>query len=553
MTGDVSPTTPRQRRLWFAGLIALCVLTALRIVATYRYLSPTGDEHTHIATGGEYIRFLKYTYDAEHPPLARVVFACSLAMLGTQADDPFPPRPGRVGIWTEQENKGLVPRGNYMVSVNHARIGNLLFVVIAIAGVAFLGTALLGPIEGLTAGAVFAILPTTLANGALCTTDMAGTALLPWALLALHRWLANPTWRRTIAFGAILGIGLVTKFSFAPYFGVCAIVMIASRRTLHLRRASISLVIAAMVIWATYLFDHGRLGRMYADAPDLAERFLGSRWIAEAVNIPAPRFLFGFLVVLLHSARGHPSYLFGKVSQMGWWYYFPAVLVFKTPIPLLILAAAGTWLMITRRTRIEIPLMALLILCVAMTSHINIGVRHVLPIYTLWSILAAYAVVALWSRRRVIVIALSIWLVAGSFLAHPDYLPWMNAFALGHPERIAVESNFDWGQDILRLADECRKLGVASLGYHAFGNVDPDRIGLPPTHDIDAFSPSAGWIAVSEGAIVAAQARDPRAYKWLTGSRPFQRVGKTVRLYHLDEVRPADRNRLGSPIGAKPR
>jgi len=30
------------------------------------------------------------------------------------------------------------------------------------------------------------------------------------------------------------------------------------------------------------------------------------------------------------------------------------------------------------------------------------------------------------------------------------------------------------------------------------------------------------------------QAVDPNSYTWLTANRPFIRVGKTIRLYHVD-------------------
>ena len=197
----------------------------------------------------------------------------------------------------------------------------------------------------------------------------------------------------------------------------------------------------------------------------------------------------------------------------------------KTPIALLILAIAGAWF-VTRREFIAFPLA---ILAISMSSNINIGVRHILPVYVPLSILAAIAL----SRAQWWSIALAAWMVIGSLAAHPDYIPWANAFAGRHPERIVLDSNFDWGQDVVRLRTACRREHVDTLATFLFGTTDQRQIGLPPYRPIDPYTHQTGWIAVSESAIIPAQARDPVAYLWLTSGYRYQRVGKTIRLYHV--------------------
>src|SRR5213079_1236733 len=135
----------------------------------------------------------------------------------------------------------------------------------------------------------------------------------------------------------------------------------------------------------------------------------------------------------------------------------------------------------------EIPLIALAILAVAMTSHINIGARHVIPIYAPMAVAAAFAVVEL-RRFRIASAALVAWLVIGSAAAHPDYLPWFNAFAGSHPERILNDSNLDWGQDVLRLVRTSRAMKIPQLTVSLNGTADLDRIGLPPHATLEAMS-----------------------------------------------------------------
>ncbi|MGZ7040346.1 MAG: hypothetical protein ACXVH7_01015, partial [Thermoanaerobaculia bacterium] len=125
------------------------------------------------------------------------------------------------------------------------------------------------------------------------------------------------------------------------------------------------------------------------------------------------------------------------------------------------------------------------------------------------------------------------WLLFSSALAHPDYLPWMNAFAGKQPYRVLLDSNFDWGQDIWRLATICHKRGIQSLGYAVSTNVRPGSIGITGGHPLSEDSPSHGWIVVSEQSLVLARVRNPAAFDWLERQPQFERVGKTLRLYRF--------------------
>ncbi|HEX3580752.1 MAG TPA: hypothetical protein VH087_03250, partial [Thermoanaerobaculia bacterium] len=239
---------------------------------------------------------------------------------------------------------------------------------------------------------------------------------------------------------------------------------------------------------------------------------------------PAPQYLFGLLRVKQHDERGTPVFLLGKMWPRGRWYYFPLVLAIKTPIPLLLLFAMGLAFLRKRR---ELAVMALALLLAVMPSHINLGVRHILPIYIFIAIIAGVALV-----KRPMTAILIIWLIADIV---PDALPWMNAFAGRHPERVVVESNFDWGQDLYRLAIACRERHITSLNAALFSTTSPKLVGVPVTGAIDPYQPSKGWLAISESILQPEQAVDPNRYAWLTqNGRAFTRIGAAVRLYRVD-------------------
>jgi hypothetical protein len=134
---------------------------------------------------------------------------------------------------------------------------------------------------------------------------------------------------------------------------------------------------------------------------------------------------------------------------------------------------------------------------------------------------------------RVAITAACLWFAVSSIGAHPDYLPWMNALAGRHPEHVLLDSNYDWGQDLWRLARICQARGITSIGYSVTTGVRPANVGITSGHKLDPTRPSRGWLVLSDQNLELARTRDPLAFDWLTCRRSFERVGKTLRLYHV--------------------
>jgi hypothetical protein len=90
------------------------------------------------------------------------------------------------------------------------------------------------------------------------------------------------------------------------------------------------------------------------------------------------------------------------------------------------------------------------VLVIAMTTRVNIGIRHVLPIYAVLASVAAAGAMALWRQRPVGRIAAGValvWSLVVPMRSYPDHIAYFNAVAGDHPERILTDSNIDWGQD----------------------------------------------------------------------------------------------------------
>jgi hypothetical protein len=158
-----------------------------------------------------------------------------------------------------------------------------------------------------------------------------------------------------------------------------------------------------------------------------------------------------------------------------------------------------------------------------MTSHLDLGVRYVLPIYVPLSIAAAAAALTM---RRWLMIALLAWHVGASLLSYPDSFVYFNEIAARRPWFYLLDSNLDWGQDALRLARIAREKHIDRIGVSIMGWHDLDALGFPPWYRAERNVPSQGWVAVSEHPLGMFE------FKWLRG-RLYERVGKSIRLYYI--------------------
>jgi len=166
---------------------ALIALASLRIVSTYSEMSPTWDEPGHMACGLQYLAQHVYRYEAQHPPLARVMSALGPFLAGA--------RP--LGI-KNQDQEGVAVMyhdGHPERMLTRMRLGILPFFVVA-AGVVWLwARRYFGNAAAVLATGLFTLAPTVLAHGGMATTDMPLTACLSAAFFALLLWARRPPGR----------------------------------------------------------------------------------------------------------------------------------------------------------------------------------------------------------------------------------------------------------------------------------------------------------------------------------------------------------------------
>jgi len=144
-------------------------------------------------------------------------------------------------------------------------------------------------------------------------------------------------------------------------------------------------------------------------------------------------------------------------------------------------------------------------------------------------------------RWRIPAIALSAWLLIATTLAHPDYFAYFNEAALGRADFFLVDSDLDWGQDVIRLSRAVdTRTQPLTIAY--FGTADLRRHGLPPFHTLRPGEEPYGWIALS--VTILRKGRPPGRFDFLANV-PYTMIGKSIRLYYRPYApRPGDRRPL---------
>jgi hypothetical protein len=373
---------------------------------------------------------------------------------------------------------------------------------------------------------------------------MALTAFLGASFVCALIWVERPTPAHAALFGAATGLAVLSKFSTLAFLPAAIAAALAwyyaaerpkLRELLHAARErvptlALAAIVGALTIWAGYRFSFGKVD------------FAGLR-------LPAPELYAGVQEVMNHNAAGHSAYLLGERSHTGFWCFYPVVLAVKTPLGFLALLGIGLVWTLRKGNPFRrgwLPLaFAAGILLAASFSRINIGVRHILPVYIGFSLIAAAAAVR-WleagATRKWAAVLLLAWAAISSLLSHPGYIAYFNELAGGEPEKILVDSDLDWGQDLTRLSQRLRELGAQEVFFDPIVIADLEgQHGFPRVYSVDLRRPMPGWNVVSPTLWKSQRYglfdTHPELTLWPDRVKPTERVGSLLLYYAPPPVR----------------
>jgi hypothetical protein len=560
----------RGRTALAEAAVAAAVLAAAGVLAflSLRRDSAVFDEGAHLSAAWSHLARGDFRMSPDHPPLVKDVAALPLLFM----DVHMPPAdPAWTLRRTHEFGRRLLFRWNdgqrLLVASRCAilALGGLLCVAVAWSARRRWGAA-----AGALALLLCAFSPDVLAHARLVTTDLGAALFIFLALLAAERLAERPAWPRLVVAGLAVGAALAAKFSALVLLPVLLLLVAHLALTGRVPPARLAIALPAMAlvavlaIWAAYGF-RARF------SPDPAVN-AGFDWtklepepgpVRSAVRaahalraLPDP-YLYGFLRFFRHS-EARPAFLMGRRSDHGFWYFFPATFALKTPLPLLALLVLGLAVRASPTLPRAGPFVWLPVAVFAvltLTRGINIGHRHLLPVYPFLFVLAARA--AAWAAQRaragarapaVTVGLLAAWAVAGTVRVHPHYLAYFNEAAGGPANgyRLLVDSSLDWGQDLIRLREWAARQGVATLKLSYFGTADPEYYRVP-ARLLPGYMPPVPRKVVREirrGDVVAVSATNlegvylereslPLMEK-LRGLTPLAQVGYSILVYRAD-------------------
>jgi hypothetical protein len=481
---------------------SLCAVILLVMAANLISLAAsktiTNDEVVHIPPGYAYLTAHDFRLNPEHPPLVKMW--ATLPLLSIR------PAPGVVvdGVkqdWGERTlstsvNFWHLNRGHYKAIAILTRLP-MVALMLALGVLIFIyGRQMFGPRAAVFAVALFSLEPTMLGHGWIVHTDIPAALGYLLFFFVLQAFCRQPDLHRAVCFGLVTAFALLTKFSLimiVPVFLAALVYALWRSPTLgnSRRRVAVhSLVAVALVLLtinAAYFFQHPFLTP--EDAAVMRDtRHLFSSPAMFAVKglarILPTYYVFGLYTVMVHNRLGHPASILGNYGTLGWWYYFPVAFALKTTVPFLLLSlsalAWSMWRAIAKRDKrfLAFLLPVALYLAVSMTGHINIGIRHIAPVFPFLFLLGGAGLDRLLGAGRrvklaqVLVAMLLGWMVIEAVRAYPDYMSYTNELKLGRPGwQVLSDSNVEWGQDVGALAkylhqhNETQLCGALSGGW----------------------------------------------------------------------------------------
>lgn len=609
---------PARVAPWIAALLLVSAAGLAWSAATTD--SVTVDEPAHVVAGYASLVTGDFRLSPDHPPLARWLLALPLLA----QSGPWP------AVETEAWQRGdIFALGrDFFETPNEgeqrilkSRAVAICFLLALLSAVAWVARELHGLPGALLATTLVAFDPGFLAHGHLATIDVPFSLAIISVLAGAHRWLERPTAGRLALLA--LGFAALTLVKLSWVLVVPALLAMAFvarwqggsgaiAKTVVLSGVTL-LLSSVLAIWAAYGFRFSATAPgtppgihmiVLSDSGKPAPTDSAAAWetllhdprtamdrrgltvpmlrIAHSLRLLPEAYLYGVAYVGKSSVH-RASYLRGEYSTSGFASYFPWALLVKTPLPTLLLCAGGLvalgWRWRTRwRTchplAVGLAAFAAVYFLTLVASGLNLGYRHLLPVTAVLAIaaggLAPNRFPSRWRRPLTGAIGLALaWLVVGTLATAPHWIGYFNEAAGGwrHGHRYLLDSNLDWGQDLLRLrARLAREPGDVPVWLLQAGHPPLPRgmqvrwLWGEGSHTPYPAAVAGGLYVVSASDLLgltrplarAESWRDPRLIARFEQAAAAARVSKEAKADAIDDFEALRRLRLLSRLALRP-
>ncbi len=541
-----------------AGVAFLLTLLMAQMTLSSVRQSAAFDETYHLVSGYAYLHTGSPRLSWEHPPVPQVLAALPLLR---KALAPFPTEhPG----WQAGNAEAFVDDylwvDNAAIAPTLIEAGRVsLMMLTAVFGLALFAAlfTLVGEPAAWIGLTLFTFDPNIIANGRIIGNDLAVAGFMFVAVWRLGMYFRRPTLPNLLLTGLAVGLAISSKLTAAflgPVFLLLAFIYPTANQRISesangripnpesritnygLRILALMgmALVAAVTVWAVFGFEVGPLHE-------------------GGFSVPAPTYLRGLPRMFQRVARGTPTFLLGRASDTGWWYYFILTFLLKTPLPTLLLMGIG--LARALRNWRETALWWLpagLYLLIASGSTLQIGYRYILPTLIFGIALAASGFPT-WPRgrwQRIALAVLGLWLAVDAAYVFPDHLAYSNALA-GGPDntwRHFADMNVDWGMDLLALREYIAAHPEENVYLAYFGSAYPSAYGVtarllpgfsrllsgPEYAGFNPYTPEPGTYAISATSLhlgLLYEGRD--LYAFFRTREPDARAGRSILIYRV--------------------
>ncbi len=510
-----------------------------------RHAAPTADEYSYISTAYIYVQTGDFRLDRTHPPLLRLLMGIPLQL----ADIHLPPLQQNKWDTLESNMLGYVIGWEMLLGGENdwrylATLARLPILILSCGLAALLyvwAKHLYGQNGALISLFLYTFSPNILAHASLATMDLGVSFFFAASLFAVYNYWLYPNRRLLILTGLVFGLALAAKVTAILLFlPLLAGLLLAERKryeswsAIPVKRFAVIPAVMTGCAFICLLFIYGFPFNSFYYFDTLENVIFKSTQTPGGEPVPGmPHTNYAF-------------YLLGEYSTSGWFYYYLVAILVKTPLAVFgLLIFTFIWCKQRWNGTADILIAGtiLLIIAASMLTRVNIGLRHVLPLYPLLFLYLGRA--ALIENRRIrgmVVPVFLLWYAAASIWISPHYLAYFNE-AAGGPDNahyILDDSNIDWGQDLAALKDVQAQdpnepfyvatnwmLNPPAFGYHA-ERLRKEHIQTPPT----------GLVAVGIHWAIRQRIheRSPYYFDWLEQYEPIGHVGHSILLYRFNET-----------------
>jgi len=564
-----------RSQLIFLGLSSILLLVfCFHLVYQAVRTSATVDEPAHILAGHRHLQCGDFGINPEHPPMLKMVSALPLAF----QDLKEPPLECGSRLTTKPElflyGPKFVVQNGIDEMVIPARLAASVFGVLLAVFLFISVWKMFGRFEALITLAIFAFEPNIIANTPMVTTDLVISATAFASVVAVYYFCRKPSLLRFFLAGIAVGLMLASKHTAIVFVPILFALMLAD--SFFYKRGETPLakmllkqslnftgifLIGLLILWAFYGFSYRAVPNADAPTVSVAQYIVenGRPEMFNSVSAKLARFfgethvfpesyMLGVADVVASGSRN--MFLFDRGYPTGKWFYFPISFLIKSSVALLVLLPFGFWFVFADRERRR-EMMFMLVpapvyFAVALTSQLNIGVRHILPVYPFFIVAAAVGAVYIARKMSIVRYALILLLIyhaVTTLSIAPDYLAFSNIFWGGtsNTHKYFRDVNVDNGQNLKFIDEYVERNGITNCWTAQFNNAAITRASttcrvMPGSFPLSiSDEPQEAIPPVIEGTIfLSAMGMPPRGgaeYLPVIQTQPIDRVANGVFVY----------------------